>query len=175
MIDLGSLHYFLDLQGQHTTFRVLLHQTNYDNQLLNQFGMKNQKLILTSLPFKIPSLQNSTQSFCNPNLYRQLADSLQYLTIIRLDITFVVNKLCYHIHHSINVHYALLKWLLHYLKPCHLDFPSLLLHFILQLMQMLTNQLILLITSLLLNIVFFSGRLLSLGVSKKYNSSLILY
>ena len=46
--------------------------------------------------------------------YRSLSSALQYLTIMRSDLTFVVQQLCLHMHDPRIPHQALLKQVLRY-------------------------------------------------------------
>lgn len=56
------------------------------------------------------------QPYLNQIFYRQLVDALQYLTIIRLDLVSLLNKLCQYIHNPINLHFQQLKQVLRYIK-----------------------------------------------------------
>ncbi|PKU82564.1 putative mitochondrial protein [Dendrobium catenatum] len=78
--------------------------------------MSNCKPIQTPLPSKLPSDPLLQQPFQQPALFRQLMGSLQYLSAIRPDIAFTVNKLCQYMHQPLLLHYQLLKRLLRYLK-----------------------------------------------------------
>lgn len=52
----------------------------------------------------------------SPTEYRALVGSLQYLSLTRLDVAFVVNRLSQFMHKPSDIHWAALKRLLHYLK-----------------------------------------------------------
>ncbi|XP_020686929.2 uncharacterized protein LOC110102791, partial [Dendrobium catenatum] len=52
----------------------------------------------------------------NPELFRQLVGALQYLTITRPDISYVVNLLCQAMHTPLQHHFQGLKHLLRYVK-----------------------------------------------------------
>ncbi|GJY47496.1 retrotransposon protein, putative, ty1-copia subclass [Tanacetum coccineum] len=60
------------------------------------------------------SLDYST-AFSNPVKYRQVVGSLQYVTLSRLDIAFVVNKVCRYMHASTEIHWSTVKRILRYL------------------------------------------------------------
>lgn len=64
-------------------------------------------------------LQNSTL-----DQYHHLVCSLQYLTITRQDIAYTVNKLCQHMHQTMEGHYKLLKRL-HIKGILHFGLPIL--------------------------------------------------
>nr|GEW52994.1 ribonuclease H-like domain-containing protein [Tanacetum cinerariifolium] len=50
----------------------------------------------------------------NPTLSQSLADSLQYLTFTRPDISYVVQQVCLHMHDPREPHFFALKWILRY-------------------------------------------------------------
>ena len=52
----------------------------------------------------------------NPEHYRSIAGSLQYLTITRPDISFAVNSICQHMHMPLQGHYNEIKRVLRYIK-----------------------------------------------------------
>ena len=54
--------------------------------------------------------------FSDVTLYRSTVGALQYLSITRLDISFIVNKLSQFMHRSTNIHWQSVKRLLCYLK-----------------------------------------------------------
>ncbi|PKU79436.1 putative mitochondrial protein [Dendrobium catenatum] len=78
--------------------------------------MSNCKPLQTPLPSKYPSDPNLQVSFIQPELFRQLVGSLQYITSTRPDIAFAVNKLCQHMHNPLLIHFQLLKRVLQYLQ-----------------------------------------------------------
>ena len=78
--------------------------------------MKNTKEsttpIATSIPLSIvdnfPTIDAS--QFCN------IVGALQYLTLMRLNIAFSVNRLAQFMHHPLKTHWTIMKWLICYLK-----------------------------------------------------------
>ncbi|XP_031096967.1 uncharacterized protein LOC116001217 [Ipomoea triloba] len=58
----------------------------------------------------------SDEVFDNPTQYRRLAGALQYLTITRPDLSYVVNRLCQFMHTPTTEHWGLLKRVLRYVK-----------------------------------------------------------
>jgi histone deacetylase 1/2 len=55
-------------------------------------------------------------SFSDPTWFRQIVGTLQYLTFIRLDICFTVNRVCQFMHDPTNSYWAAVKRILRYLK-----------------------------------------------------------
>jgi hypothetical protein len=52
----------------------------------------------------------------DPSLYRSLVRGLQYLTLMRPDITYVVQQACLHMHVPCEPHLMLIKHILRYVK-----------------------------------------------------------
>jgi hypothetical protein len=74
MKDLGPLQYFLGLEVQQCPKSTLLHQLKYTQELLSLAGLQDCNLL------------------SDPSMYRQLVDSLNYLTITRPNISFIVQQ-----------------------------------------------------------------------------------
>ena len=70
---------------------------------------------MTPIATKLPSTSNDTP-FSDPELYRSLVGSLQYLTITRPDLSYAVNRACQHMHAPMNSHFQALKRLLRFVK-----------------------------------------------------------
>lgn len=56
------------------------------------------------------------EAYDNPIYYRKLVGALQYLTITRPDIAFVVNHLCQLMYNPRMLHFKQLQCVLHYIK-----------------------------------------------------------
>lgn len=92
--DLGRLHYFLGIEMVLIKEGIILAQKKYIDDLLRRMNMTNCKPIVTPMA--------STEKFCKDDgillsadegsKYRSTMGALQYLTIIRADISFAVNK-----------------------------------------------------------------------------------
>lgn len=99
------LHYLLGKKIQPTTSSLFLSQSQYASDLLSCVGMTNCKLITTPLilDHSIVDLGNSPAK--NPDLYRSLIGSLQYVTTTRPNISFVVNLPSICIYHNNSIHF----------------------------------------------------------------------
>lgn len=115
MKDLGSLHYFLGVEVQHTSQGLFLSQTKYALDLLHRADMVDAKPIST--PFVVGAhLSRDGKLFSDPTLFRSLAGALQYLTITRPDLAFSVNSICQFMHAPTEDHFRALKRILRYVK-----------------------------------------------------------
>lgn len=76
---------------------LLLSQRRYMGDIFKRVGMVDCKPLATTVPVSC-SLATSSDSFHDPTHYKSLAGALQYLTVTRPDISFVVNQLCQHMH-----------------------------------------------------------------------------
>ena len=91
--DLGSLKYFLGLEIAKSSRGIFLSQRKYTLSLLDETGVLGCKP--TGLPMD-PNLklsQSDGEPLDDITQYRRLIGRLSYLTLIRLDIAFTVNKL----------------------------------------------------------------------------------
>ncbi|PKU75288.1 Retrovirus-related Pol polyprotein from transposon TNT 1-94 [Dendrobium catenatum] len=113
---LGSLSQFLGIQTVKTKTGLLLHQQPYARKIIERAGMSSSKPVSTPLACKYTIRENSNAVFINPNLYRQLIGSLQYLTLTRPDIQFAVHQLSQHMQQPLNIHNESLKRLLRYIQ-----------------------------------------------------------
>lgn len=92
--DLGVFKYFLGMKVNYFHDCINFSKMKYIRDLLNVIGL------IDSMLFTIPmSLGTILDKFDGSHLtnvmaYRKLVSSLQYLTMIRSDISFVINKLC---------------------------------------------------------------------------------
>ena len=102
--DLGSLSYFLEVEAQQCTQGLFLSQRKYICDLLKKTNMHDVKEVSSPL---VPSLKltfhDSTPS-TGATLYRQVLGSMQYLSLTRPDISFIVNKLSQYMHQPTVTH-----------------------------------------------------------------------
>ncbi|XP_062104073.1 uncharacterized mitochondrial protein AtMg00240-like [Humulus lupulus] len=68
-----------------------------------------------------PLSQHDGDSIANPSKYRRVVESLQYVTMTRLDIAFVVHKACQFMQQPTSAHWLAVKRILRYLRgtPTH--------------------------------------------------------
>jgi hypothetical protein len=108
--DLGPLHYFLGIEVQKVDNCIHLSQSKYASDILSRVDMINCKPTTTPLSTSEKlSLHNgeplgpedSTQ-------YRSIVGALQYLTLTRPDLSFVV-KVCQYLHSPTTDHWTAIK------------------------------------------------------------------
>lgn len=91
--DLGKLHYFLGLELTYLSNGIHINQKKYILDLVSEYellGSKPSKIkIDRNLDFRSPQSEELSDS----NIYRKLISKLIYLTISRVDITYLVNTL----------------------------------------------------------------------------------
>ncbi|PKU87481.1 Retrovirus-related Pol polyprotein from transposon TNT 1-94 [Dendrobium catenatum] len=114
--NLGTINQFLGISVTTTSNGLHLNQELYATTILNRSGMTNCKPLASPMALKLITDNDSNAGYSNPDLYRHLVGSLQYLTLTRPDIAYTVNKLCQFMHKPLNVHFSLLKRLLRYIK-----------------------------------------------------------
>ena len=114
--DMGYPHYFLGVELLHTESGLQLSQRKYILDLLVKAKMDGIKPVTTPMTTSHNLLRKHFDPFKDPTLFRQLVGSLQYLSITRPDIGFVIGKLSQMKHDLSNDHWLALKRVLRYLK-----------------------------------------------------------
>jgi hypothetical protein len=116
--DIGDLHYFLGIEVKKVNDGIMLSQDKCANDLVTRAGMMMCKP--ANAPLSIgDKLALHIGSPLGPNdatRYRSIVGALQYLTLTRPDIAFVVNKVCQFLHYPIDAHWAAVKRILRYIK-----------------------------------------------------------
>ena len=114
--DMGSLHFFLGIEVIPTQTGLFLSQHKYVRELLAKTSMSGAKDVSTPLS-TTQSLQliDGTATVDSFEFCRILGN-LQYLSLIRPDISFAVNKLSQFMHKPTSNHWTATKRLLRYLK-----------------------------------------------------------
>jgi len=114
--DMGSLHYFLGVEMIPTLVGLFLSQHQYVRDLLATTSMSGGKNVSTPLSSTQPlKLIDGTAAVDSSDFHR-IIGNLQYLTLMRPDISFVVNKLSQFMHQPTTTHWTAAKRLIRYLK-----------------------------------------------------------
>lgn len=90
---LGELNYFLGVEVLHVPNGLILTQHKYVRELLEKFDMTNLKSMTTPMAnTQKLKLKDGTGS-ADAIAYRQVIGILQYLSLMRPDISYAVNNL----------------------------------------------------------------------------------
>jgi hypothetical protein len=95
-MDLGPLHYFLDIQVRCDQHGFHLHQASYAVDVLDRAGMMNCKPAPTPVDTKLKASAGAGKPATNAVFYRNIIGALQYLTLTRSDIAYAVNQVSPH-------------------------------------------------------------------------------
>ena len=96
--DLGKLQYFLDIEIAWSKEGISLSKRKYVLNIINETGFMSSKLVDTPMKPNVKLCVNQGELMINPDSYQCLVGKLNYLTIIRPDISFaisVVSHLCH--------------------------------------------------------------------------------
>ncbi|CAL8137985.1 unnamed protein product [Prunus armeniaca] len=116
MKDLGPAHYFLGMELAHTSSSLSLTQTKYVVDLLKCANMREAKTVPTSAVSRLRLSLSDGDPLSNPTEYFSIVGALQYLTLTRPNIAFVVNHICQFIHQSTTIYWLDVKRILRYLN-----------------------------------------------------------
>jgi len=94
MKDLGDVHYFIGLQITRTDAALTITQTRYLLSLLHKFGLAGAKPVATPIASCTTLTATNDTLLFDPMPFCQLVGSLQYLTLTRPDISYVVHHVC---------------------------------------------------------------------------------
>lgn len=97
--DLGRLSFFLGLEFDYMPTGLLVSQSKYIYDLLRKTNMITANLVFSLMPSSIKLSKFDTPSFIDPALFRIVVGSIQYISLTRPDIFFVVNKVYQFLHH----------------------------------------------------------------------------
>jgi hypothetical protein len=116
--DLGELHYFLGIEVNKVTDGLVLTQEKYASDLLKRVNMFSCKPVTTPLSTseRLSAFEGARLGPRDATNYRSIVGALQYLTLTRPDIAFLVNKVCQFLHAPTEIHWAAIKRILRYLR-----------------------------------------------------------
>ncbi|RVX10904.1 Retrovirus-related Pol polyprotein from transposon RE1 [Vitis vinifera] len=114
--DLRLLHYFLVIKVHRSTSGLHLSQHKYITDLLACTSMTDSKSVHSPMASGYALSIHDGTPLEDGTTYRSVVGALQYCTLTRPNISFVVNKVCQFMHSPSNVHWQVIKRTLHYLK-----------------------------------------------------------
>jgi len=91
-------------------------QTKYIRDLLQKINMAEAHPISSPMASNCKLSKQGADLFSDPTLYRSVVGALQYATITRLEIAFVVNKVCQFMANPLDSHWVVVTRILRYLK-----------------------------------------------------------
>ncbi|GJU19839.1 ribonuclease H-like domain-containing protein [Tanacetum coccineum] len=115
MTDLGELSYFISIAATRSSFGLFLSRSSFARDILERANMRKCNSCTTPADTK-SKLSSLGTPVSNPTLYRSLAGALQYLTIMRPDISYAVQQVCLFMHDPREPHMDALKHILRYLQ-----------------------------------------------------------
>ncbi|KAI5313515.1 hypothetical protein L3X38_042691 [Prunus dulcis] len=121
MTDLGLLYHFLGMGVVQTNKHTFLHQKKYAMKVIEKFGLKDCKSVVTPLVASERLCKEDGSEAANENEYRQIVGSLLYLTATRPDIMFASSLLARFMHNPTRKHMGTAKRVLRYIHGT-LDF-----------------------------------------------------
>jgi hypothetical protein len=116
MKDLGELHYCLGLEVWKENGVTLVTQSKYTRELLQRFDMNGCKVMSTPLEQNVKLCSDDETKELDGTLYRQLVESLNYLTTTRPNIAYSVSILSRFMAKPHDNHWKAAKRVLRYLK-----------------------------------------------------------
>ncbi|GJZ65251.1 ribonuclease H-like domain-containing protein [Tanacetum coccineum] len=115
MTDLGSLNLFLGIFAQRSSTGLFLSQSTYAEEILERAHMQKCNPCRTLVDTE-SKLGADGDSGSGPTLYRSLAVALQCLTFTCPDISSSLQQVFLYMHDPRELHLAVLKRILHYLR-----------------------------------------------------------
>ncbi|GKU92084.1 hypothetical protein SLEP1_g5859 [Rubroshorea leprosula] len=116
MKDLGVLSYFLGLEVTSSDDGYLLSQVKYASDLVSKAELNDGKSVSTPLEPNVKLTPMDGSPLSDPTRYRQLVDSLVYLTTTCHDIAYVVHIVSQFIVAPHSTHYAAVLRIIRYVK-----------------------------------------------------------
>ncbi|KAI5336535.1 hypothetical protein L3X38_015803 [Prunus dulcis] len=116
MSDLGLLYHFLGMGVLQTDKHIFLHQKKYALKVIEKFGLKDCKSVVTPLVASERLCKEDGSEATNESEYRQIVGSLLYLTATRPDIMFASSLLARFMHNPTRKHMGTAKRVLRYIQ-----------------------------------------------------------
>ena len=116
MKDLGTLSYFLVLEVTSSSNGYYLSQAKYAFDLLSKANIIDNKTVSTPLEYNAKLTPLDGEPISDATRYHQLVDSLIYLTVTYLDISYAVGMVTKFMDAPRFVHYAAILRILRYVK-----------------------------------------------------------
>lgn len=116
MKNLGDLHYFLGVQVAQEDDTLTLPQSQYCISLLQHFSFEGANPISTPLAPNVHLSMYESSLLSNPTLYKKIVGTLQYHTLTRPNVAYVVNFVSYFMQAPCAPHLTTITRIFKYLK-----------------------------------------------------------
>ncbi|GKB61719.1 uncharacterized mitochondrial protein-like protein [Tanacetum coccineum] len=125
MKDLRLLRHFLSIEVASSPKGYILSQSKYIDDLFDHARMTDNKIVDIHLDAKAKYSPTNGDPLPDPSLDRTIVGSLVYLTVIRLDIAYVVHIFSQFVTAPTTVHWAFVLHILQYLRDMGVHITSL--------------------------------------------------
>ncbi|XP_026459500.1 uncharacterized protein LOC113360178 [Papaver somniferum] len=113
---LGTLRYFLGIEVDKYPAGYFVSQVKYASDIISRVGLTDSKVVDAPLEMNVKFSPTDGNDLSNPTLYLQLVGSLNYLTITRPDISYVVHVVSQFMAAPRTSHFAAVLRILRYVK-----------------------------------------------------------
>ncbi|RVW21066.1 Retrovirus-related Pol polyprotein from transposon RE2 [Vitis vinifera] len=115
--DLGKLKYFLGLEIAQSSLGVIMSQRKYALDILEETGMLECKHVDTPMDLNVKLVPGQGEPLRDPGRYQRLVGGkLNYLTITRPDISFLVSMVSQFLQSPCDNHWDVVICILRYIK-----------------------------------------------------------
>ena len=114
--DLGKLKYFLGIEVAQSNSGVVISQRKYTLNILTDTGMLDCKPVDTPMDPNVKLVPSQGELLRDPGRYRRLVSKLNYLTITRPDISFLVSVVSQFLQSPCDSHWDAVVRILRYIK-----------------------------------------------------------
>ena len=121
MKDLSPLNYFLGLEVSSSADGYYLTQAKYTSDLISRASITDSKIVDTPIEYKCHLNSHDGETLSDATLYRQLVESLIYLTVTCPDISYAVHVVSQFMAALRSPHYAAVLRILRYPKGTIFD------------------------------------------------------
>lgn len=115
MKDLCPLTYFLGLEVHTDSSGIFLNQHKYTRKLISLAGLQDSSSVDTPLEVNV-KYRSEEGELLDPSVFQQLVGSLNYMTITRPDISFVVQQVSQFMQTPRHLHLAAVHRIIRYLR-----------------------------------------------------------